>query len=125
MSSGVITDAPITLSERAVREIQSVLEKENRSSDALRIFVADRDCSGYKYGMGIDDTSHSGDTEFVQHGLRVVIDATSLEHMIGTTVEYVEDEHGGAFRFENPNAANEESSGGCGCGCRCGCGDEE
>jgi iron-sulfur cluster assembly protein len=114
-----IMQAPVTFSERAAIEIKAVLAREERANDALRVFIAGAGCSGLQYGMGIEETAQGSDTEFVQHGLRVVIDAQSLEYMQGASVEFVEDENGGGFRIENPNAPSGCSScasSGCGCG---------
>jgi iron-sulfur cluster assembly protein len=68
--------------------------------------------------MGIEAEAGEDDTEFVQHGLRVVIDGQSLQHMEGSTVEFVEEADGAGFRIDNPNA-----TGGCSsCGSAGGCG---
>ena len=109
-------EVPICFSERAAAEIKAVLEQENRSDDALRIFIAGASCSGFQYGMGIESNIIEGDTEYVQHGLRIVIDDQSLQFMRGSSVEFVEDEQGGGFRIDNPNAVNACSSCGAGCG---------
>lgn len=110
-------ETPITFSERAAEEIKAVLARENRSSDALRVFVAGAGCSGLQYGMGIDTDARDGDVEFVQHGLRVLIDSQSLEFMRGSSIEFVEDENGGGFRIDNPLAMSGCSTCGSGCGC--------
>ena len=44
-------------------------------------------------------------------GVRLVVDAMSLDLVAGATVDYVESLGGAAFRVTNPNAAS-----GCGCG---------
>jgi iron-sulfur cluster assembly accessory protein len=44
-------------------------------------------------------------------GVRLLVDAMSLELIAGATVEYVESLGGAAFRVTNPQAAS-----GCGCG---------
>ncbi|NLH99855.1 MAG: iron-sulfur cluster assembly accessory protein [Chthonomonadales bacterium] len=118
MTAQAIVDAPVTFSERAVAEIQAVLEREERAGDALRIFVAGASCSGLQYGMGIETSPDDGDTEYMQHGLRVIIDSQSLQYMQGASVEFVESPNGGGFRIDNPNVTGGcsscASSGGCG-----------
>ncbi len=114
-----IMEAPVTFTERAATEIKAVLAREERPNDALRVFISGAGCSGLQYGMGIEESAQEDDTEFVQHGLRVVIDAQSLEYMKGASVEFIEDESGGGFRIDNPNApsgCSSCSSSGCGCG---------
>lgn len=119
MTASLTTDIPVTFSERAVTEVRALLEQENRPNDALRVFVAGAGCSGLQYGMGIDTDAQEGDTEFVQHGLRVLIDGQSLKYMAGSSVEFIEDPNGGGFKIDNPNAVS-------GCGsCGGGCGSDE
>lgn len=118
MDAPEVMVAPVTFSERAVEEIKAVLARENRSEDALRVFIAGAGCSGLQYGMGIESDIQEDDTEFVQHGLRVVIDSQSLQFMQGSSVEFVEDEHGGGFRIDNPNVVSGCSTCGSGCGCQ-------
>lgn len=116
MSVTEVMEAPVTFSERAASEVKSVLAKENRPDDALRVFIAGAGCSGLQYGMGIEQTAGEDDTEFEQHGLRVIIDDQSLQYMQGASVEYIDDENGGGFRIDNPNApagCSSCASGGC------------
>ena len=49
--------------------------------------------------------------EVEQHGARVFVEPKALMHVIGTTMDYVEDDLSAEFVFHNPNA---EAS--CGCG---------
>ena len=44
-------------------------------------------------------------------GVRLLVDAMSLDLIAGATVEYIESLGGAAFRVTNPQAAS-----GCGCG---------
>lgn len=44
-------------------------------------------------------------------GVKVLIDNNALLHIVGTTMDYVEDELAEEFVFHNPNA-----KGTCGCG---------
>ncbi|MBM3494908.1 MAG: iron-sulfur cluster assembly accessory protein [Armatimonadetes bacterium] len=117
MTATAVAAAPVLFSERAGTEIRAVLERESRAGDALRIFVAGAGCSGLQYGMGIEAEAAEGDTEFVQHGLRVVIDGQSLQYMEGSTVEYVEEPGGAGFKIDNPNVTSGCSSCGSAGGC--------
>ena len=49
--------------------------------------------------------------EVEQHGARVFVEPKALMHVVGTTMDYVEDDLSAEFVFHNPNA---EAS--CGCG---------
>ncbi len=124
----------ITLSERAVTELRSLIEQEAKDA-ALRVWVAGGGCSGLSYGMALDDSPPEElDSVFEQDGIKLVIDPLSLNYMDGATVDYVEESLGGGFKIENPNAVSScgcgssfqsegGSGGGCGCGGGgCGCG---
>jgi len=45
------------------------------------------------------------------HGVRILIDPSALMHVLGTKMDYLEDELKSEFVFINPNA-----KGSCGCG---------
>ena len=123
----------IALSERAASEIKGLFEREGVQNAALRVFVAGGGCSGLQYGMQIADEIEEGDVELQQHGVRILVDSLSIQYVKGASVDFVEDDMGGGFKIDNPNAvrgcgcgssfATEEgqsgggcSSGGCGCG---------
>lgn len=103
---------PITLSERAITELKDLMAAENKSAAALRVWVAGGGCSGLSYGMALDDDPpDAGDQVFEQDGIRVVVDPLSLQYMEGSSVDFVEDQQGGGFKIENPQAVSS-----CGCG---------
>ena len=78
---------------------------------AVRVFVKSGGCSGYMYGMAIDDRRLEGDREFVDKGVRMVVDKMSWPLLQGSEVDYVENMMGGGFSVQNPNASSS-----CGCG---------
>lgn len=110
--------AAITLSERAATEIKSLLEQQGMPEAFLRVFVSGGGCSGLQYGMTIAEESEEGDLQLDQFGVKVLVDDVSVNYIAGSTVDFVEDEMGGGFKIDNPNAAA-----GCGCGSSC-CSDE-
>lgn len=100
------------LTERAAGELKELMNAEGKANAALRVWVAGGGCSGLQYGMALDDDSpEETDREFAIHGVRVIIDPASLTYMSGSTIDYIDDDHGGGFKIENPNAR-----GACGCG---------
>ncbi len=123
----------ITLTERAATELKDLISSENKPNAALRVWVAGGGCSGLSYGMALDDNPpEANDQIFDENGVKVYVDALSLNYMNGSSVDYVDDPMGGGFKIENPNAVSScgcgssfktEGSGGGGCGCgSCGCG---
>jgi iron-sulfur cluster assembly protein len=102
----------ITLSKRAAQELTDLIQAENKTNAALRVWVAGGGCSGLTYGMALDDNEpEEGDQQFEHEGVRIVVDSLSLQYMEGAQVDYVDDVMGGGFKIENPNATNT-----CGCG---------
>ena len=61
--------------------------------------------------MAIADEVVEGDVEFEQHGVRILVDPMSAQYINGSSIEFIEDEMGGGFKIDNPNAVR-----GCGCG---------
>ena len=130
----IVQTQGVNLSERAAEEIRGLLERHEKADAALRVFVQGGGCSGLSYGMAIDDAVEEDDFVFNCHGVKVVVDPFSINHIRGASVDYVEDTMGGGFKIDNPNAvrscgcgssfsteeAPEASEGGsCGSGCGC------
>ena len=68
-------------------------------------------CSGFQYGLNIEDTPADDDEILDLEGLRVFVDPFSAQYLEGVEIDYVTTMMGSGFTFSNPN-----SSGGCGCG---------
>jgi iron-sulfur cluster assembly protein len=118
---------PITVTERAAREVAAVLASQDKAGATLRVWVAGSGCSGLRYGLGIDEKDPEKDDQvFESNGVRVVVDPQSLSFLDGSTVSWVEDAENSGFSIENPNPP---PSTGCGCddaaGCGSGCGEPE
>lgn len=102
----------ITLTPRAACELKDLMLSQSKGEAALRVWVAGGGCSGLSYGMALDENQpEEGDQIFEQDGIKILIDPMSLHYMDGSSVDFVEDNLGGGFKIENPNAVNS-----CGCG---------
>jgi iron-sulfur cluster assembly protein len=101
----------MTFTEAGAAKATELLARQASSDAAVRVFVKSGGCSGYSYGMAIDDRRLEGDRVFVDRGARLVVDARSWELLRGSEVDYVENMMGGGFSVTNPNATS-----GCGCG---------
>ncbi|MEO5340542.1 MAG: iron-sulfur cluster insertion protein ErpA [Magnetococcus sp. MYC-9] len=102
---------PITLTSSATHKLDAILKEEENPNLMLRIFVSGGGCSGFKYGFTLDEQQEEDDAVVEQDGIKLLIDATSLNYLRGIEVDYVEDLNGSQFVIKNPNAASS-----CGCG---------
>ena len=102
----------IVLTPTAVTKVQEFMSDHGAATEAgLRVAVLPGGCSGFQYGLNIED-SPEGDDEIVEvAGVRVFVDPFSAQYLTGVEVDYVSTMMGSGFSFRNPNAA-----GGCGCG---------
>ena len=116
----LIKTTSVSLSPVAAGVVRSLLKQRKLdNSYGLRIFISGQSCSGFQYGMGLENNPVETDTTFVSEGLKVIIDEVSLENLSGAVVEYIDDERGKGFLVENPNIAPACSCGGDGGGCGC------
>jgi iron-sulfur cluster assembly accessory protein len=102
----------INITTTAAQKVKGILEQEKESIPAggLRIYVQGGGCSGFSYGMVLDEAA-DGDQVFEQDGIKVIIDPMSMRYLEGAEVDYKEDLMGGGFAIKNPNAKST-----CGCG---------
>jgi iron-sulfur cluster assembly protein len=111
VSTAQATIETMSLTEAAAGKAGELLAKNGSETAAIRVFVKSGGCSGYSYGMAIDDRQLEGDRIFVDRGVRVVVDQMSWPLLRGSEVDYVENMMGGGFSVNNPNATSA-----CGCG---------
>jgi iron-sulfur cluster assembly protein len=109
----------ITVSDKAASQLATLFAEQGKQEGTLRVWIAGMGCSGFRYGMGIDDKEpEEGDQIFLSNGIKVVIDPQSLSQMDGSTVAWVDEPDNSGFSIENPNPAPERecncSSGSCG-----------
>ena len=106
-----MTEAPITLTEKAVEFVKNIISEADSDSLHLRIYVAGGGCSGLQYGMALDEMVDVDDEVFEIQDLKVVLGAMDIKYLNGAIVDYVDTNLGGGFKVENPNAVKA-----CGCG---------
>lgn len=106
----------VILSPEANGKLKEALAAQSRTDLALRVFVKPGGgCSGFSYGMGLDEAK-ANDQTYEVDGLRVVIDPFSAQYLEGAEIGFKNETMGGGFTITNPNAAS-------GCGCASGAGD--
>lgn len=101
----------VNLTPAAAEKLSGIMsEKGMIDTHGLRVFVKGGGCGGMQYGMTFDET-REGDEIYEQHGLRVIVDSTSLFYIDGANIDYVDNLMGGGFHIDNPQATSA-----CGCG---------
>jgi iron-sulfur cluster assembly accessory protein len=112
-----VQTASVVLTPSAAEIVQGLLRQRNLDeSYALRVYISGQSCSGFQYGMGLENQPGETDTVFESEGMKILIDEVSIQYMAGATIDYIDDERGKGFLVENPNAAPACSceSGSCG-----------
>ncbi|RIH82324.1 Iron-sulfur cluster insertion protein ErpA [Meiothermus luteus] len=107
----MVQEAVISITPLAAERAKEILERYNKPHAAIRVFVKSGGCSGYQYGMAVDERELEGDTTVEMHGVRLVVDRMSLPLLVGSQVDWVDNLMGGGFSINNPNATSS-----CGCG---------
>ena len=103
----------LSLTENAAGHVRQSMEAEHISQETggLRVSVTPGGCSGFKYGLELEDQPTEDDIVVTQHDLRLFVDPFSGQYLHGTTIDYVSTMQASGFTFSNPS-----STGGCGCG---------
>jgi iron-sulfur cluster assembly accessory protein len=105
-----MSEASITVSERAARRIGEILKSEPAGT-MLRVSVEGGGCSGFQYKFGMEQSQADDDLVIARAGATVLIDPVSVQYMAGSEIDFVEDLIGAAFKVKNPKATAS-----CGCG---------
>ena len=105
-----IAQPDIALTAAAAARVAAIAGKANRPA-ILRLSVEGGGCSGFQYKFGFAEGVEADDAVAETEGVKLVVDAVSLDLIRGARVDFAESLGGAAFKVENPNAAS-----GCGCG---------
>jgi iron-sulfur cluster insertion protein len=101
----------IHVTETAASKITELLAEEQKDGSGLRVFVQGGGCSGFQYGLMIDEGGGVGDQVFESNGVKLYVDPVSISYLKGAEVDFVDTVTGGGFTIKNPNASST-----CGCG---------
>jgi iron-sulfur cluster assembly protein len=101
----------VTLSEAAATKLQELVTAEQNTSLGLRVYVYSGGCSGFRYGMMLEDQPSNEDVRVQSRGINVYIDPQSTQYITGSEIDYLDTLMGAGFTVNNPNAVSA-----CGCG---------
>jgi iron-sulfur cluster assembly accessory protein len=105
------TTHSIDISQPALEQVRKLIDQQDVKGLSLRVFISQGGCSGFQYGMGLDENVQENDHQFEFDNVGVVIDPNSMNYLSGARIEFDDDLMGGGFRIENPNVVSS-----CGCG---------
>ena len=103
----------ISVTEAAASKIGTLLVEEKKDEAGLRVFVQGGGCSGFQYGLMLEDGAGDAEVDrvFQSNGVTLFVDPISIRYLNGAEVDFVDNLMGGGFTIKNPNAKST-----CGCG---------
>ena len=101
----------VVLSEAAAGKLQELVAAEQNPNMGLRVYVYSGGCSGFRYGMMLEDQPTSEDVAVESKGIHVYVDRESTQYLTGAEIDYLDTLMGAGFTVNNPNAVSA-----CGCG---------
>jgi iron-sulfur cluster assembly protein len=103
--------AALKLTERAEARIAELMAKAPEGTVGVRLSTPRRGCSGLAYSVDYVSEARPFDERIETPGGSFFVDGASVLYLIGSTMDWQEDDFTAGFVFENPNA-----KGSCGCG---------
>ena len=103
--------AAIILTRAAEARIAELMGKAPDGAIGVKLSTPRRGCSGLAYSVDYVTDEAKFDEKIETPGGVFYVDGGSLLYLIGSTMDWVEDDFAAGFVFQNPNA-----KGACGCG---------
>ncbi|MCB1775599.1 MAG: iron-sulfur cluster assembly accessory protein [Gammaproteobacteria bacterium] len=115
MSEAVLAESDLSLTGSARGKMAELMGQVEDNIQGVRVFATPGGCSGVSFGMTFTDQLNDDDNVREYEGVRVIVDAGTLEYIRGVEIDFVEGGDGDArFVFNNLQPV---SGGGCGtCG---------
>ena len=103
--------AAIILTPAAEARIADLMSRAPEGAIGVKLSTPRRGCSGLAYSVDYVTDENGFDEKIETPGGIFYVDGGSLLYLIGSTMDWVEDDFAAGFTFANPNA-----KGACGCG---------
>jgi len=94
----------LSLSDAAATKLRELTKEETNPDIGLRVYVYSGGCSGYRYGMMLEDQPTPDDRVLLSNGMKVYVDDKSIPLISGSEIDYVDTLMGAGFTVNNPNA---------------------
>jgi len=103
--------AAVRLTPAAEGRIAALMARAPADAIGVRLSTPRRGCSGLAYAVEYVSVADPLDERITTPGGVLFIDGASVLYLVGSTMDWVEDDFAAGFTFANPNA-----KGSCGCG---------
>ena len=101
----------ITLSDNAANRIKEIMSNNEKNSIGVRVGVKSGGCAGMSYIMEYAKEINPTDEIIEDKGVKVFIDPGATMYLLGTEMDYKQEQFSSTFVFKNPNETER-----CGCG---------
>ena len=106
-----MTKQIISLSENAAKRIKEIMSAAEKNSVGVRVGVKSGGCAGMSYVMEYAKEVNPNDELIEEKGVKLYIDPAATMYLLGTEMDYKQEEFSSSFVFKNPNETER-----CGCG---------
>ena len=106
-----VRPAALILTPTAEARIAELMAKAPEGAIGVKLSTPRRGCSGLAYSVDYVTEAKPFDEKIETPGGTLYVDGGSILYLIGSTMNWVEDDFAAGFVFQNPNAKGE-----CGCG---------
>jgi iron-sulfur cluster assembly protein len=103
--------AAVTLTPGAEARVAELMAGAPDDAIGVKLSTPRRGCSGLAYSVDYVSDEQPFDEKIVTPGGTLYIDSASVRYLVGSVMDWKEDDFAAGFVFENPNA-----KGSCGCG---------
>jgi len=103
--------AAVTLTSAAEERVAELMRNAPEGTVGVKLSTPRRGCSGLAYSVDYVSEANAFDERIETPGGTFFIDGGSVLYLVGSTMDWQEDEFTAGFVFNNPNA-----TGSCGCG---------
>jgi iron-sulfur cluster assembly protein len=103
--------AALILTPAAEARIAALMARAPADAIGVKLSTPRRGCSGLAYSVDYVSKAIAFDERIETPGGLLFIDGGSLLYLVGSSMDWVEDDFAAGFVFNNPNA-----KGACGCG---------
>ena len=103
--------AAIRLTDAANARIAELMAKAPEGAIGVRLSTPRRGCSGLAYSVDYVAEENPFDEKIATPGGTFYVDGGSILYLVGSVMDWREDDFAAGFVFDNPNA-----KGACGCG---------